>query len=159
MISQKLQAKVDAKTAKLIADAQHRKKPALPKYLVAVDMVVRRGNEILLIRRKNEPFKGLSALPGGFVEPGETVEAAASRELKEETGIDILPTRWKLVGVYSDPGRDPRGHVISVAFVAWVDRDTRARAGDDASTAEFYSDWNNFMLAFDHERIIQDALS
>src|SRR5690242_18270120 len=68
-------------------------------------------DRLLLIRRKNEPFRGAYAFPGGFVEVGETTEAAARRELKEETGIDADQPR--LIGVYSDPHRDPRHHTIS----------------------------------------------
>jgi 8-oxo-dGTP diphosphatase len=70
---------------------------------------------VLLIRRKNPPFQGQFALPGGFVDIGETTEAAALRELKEETGIDGSSPR--LIGVYSDPTRDPRGHTIGIAYL------------------------------------------
>lgn len=139
--------------------APQRTTEGLPKHLVVVDMVVRRGNSILLIRRGNEPFKGFQALPGGFVEPGEAVEKAASRELKEETGIDIAPDKWKLVGIYSAADRDPRGHVIAVAFTAWVPSHAAPAAGDDAESAMFSENWHGYPLAFDHEQIIQDALS
>ncbi len=81
---------------------------------------------MLLIRRKNAPFKGRYALPGGFMESGETAETAARRELKEETGISV--TRLRLVGVYSDPRRDPRGHAVSIAYVARVARRARKQA-------------------------------
>ena len=69
---------------------------------------------MLLIRRKHDPYAGCYALPGGFVEIGETVEAACRREAREETGIEVGELR--LVGVYSDPSRDPRGHTVSVAY-------------------------------------------
>ena len=72
--------------------------------------------KILLIQRGLEPFKGQWALPGGFVDVGETVEEAAVREMREETGLDVQLER--LVGVYSDPERDPRGHNVSVVFLA-----------------------------------------
>ena len=150
------------KTAKDYAKAKQavqRTTDGLPRHLVVVDMVVRRGNSILLIRRGNEPFKGFQALPGGFVEPGEAVEKAASRELKEETGIDIAPDKWKLVGIYSAADRDPRGHVIAVAFTAWVPSHAAPAAGDDAESAMFSENWHGYPLAFDHEQIIQDALS
>ena len=85
--------------------------------LLTTDCVVRDANSrVLLIRRKNEPFKGAYALPGGFVDIGETVEAACRREVREETGLNVDALR--LIGVYSDPGRDPRGHTVSVAYAA-----------------------------------------
>lgn len=86
----------------------------------------------MLIRRNNPPYQGCYALPGGFVEIGETVEEAAIREAWEETGLDI--NLLGLVGVYSDPARDPRGHVVSVAFLARGSG--RLQSGSDARSAE-----------------------
>jgi 8-oxo-dGTP diphosphatase len=131
-----------------------RDKPRTP--LLAVDCAVfdARGR-VLLIRRGNPPFKGCCALPGGFVEVGETVEAACRRELAEETGIRARKLR--LVGVYSDPRRDPRGHTCSVVFLARVAR-AAARAGDDAAAAEWVKDWSKVDLAFDHAAILADAV-
>jgi 8-oxo-dGTP diphosphatase len=125
---------------------------------IAVDCVVF-NNEgyLLLIRRKNEPFKGQYALPGGFVEFGETTEAAARRELYEETRLRV--GRFHLVGVYSNPKRDPRGHTISIAYVAVATRGTRARGGDDAVSAAFVPAWRTLRLAFDHNTIVRDALT
>jgi len=80
---------------------------------VAVDVVLENKGKVLLVQRALEPFAGKWALPGGFVEEGETVEQAAVREVKEETGLDI--ELEGLLGVYSDPGRDPRGHIISLS--------------------------------------------
>jgi 8-oxo-dGTP diphosphatase len=80
-----------------------------------VDIVIIRGKQVLLVKRKFEPFKGRWVVPGGFVEDSETVEEAARREALEETGVKVKLV--KLVGVYSDPKRDPRGN-ISVAFIA-----------------------------------------
>jgi len=122
---------------------------------LTVDCVVfdARGR-LLLIRRGNEPFKGLYALPGGFVDAGETVEQAALRELREETGI--VGRVEKLVGVYSDPGRDPRGPTVSVSFLV-APITTAAAAGDDAADAEFVGEWRGMALAFDHARIVADA--
>ena len=109
---------------------------------------------VLLIRRKHEPFRGSYALPGGFVDTGETVENACRRELKEETGLDVGALR--LIGVYSDPDRDPRGHTCSVAYLASVDR-TQVQAGDDAAAAEWVGDWRSQIVAFDHAKILADA--
>src|SRR5690349_1621851 len=101
--------------------------------LLAADCVVfdERGR-LLLIRRRNPPFQGQFALPGGFVGVGETVEAAAVRELKEETGLD--GTAVKLVGVYSDPKLDPRGHTVSIAFCISVPRGAEPVAATMPST-------------------------
>ncbi len=102
--------------------------------LLTVDCVVLnpRG-EVLLIERKNEPFRGHFALPGGFVDIGETVEDACRRELMEETGVKA--GKLTLVGVYSDPNRDPRGHTASVVFLTRV-RTNKTEAGDDAAGDE-----------------------
>jgi 8-oxo-dGTP diphosphatase len=131
------------------------KRPKTP--LLTVDCVVLdQEGRILLIRRNNPPFQGCYALPGGFVEIGETVEDACRREVKEETGVDISALR--LVGVYSAPDRDPRAHTCSVAFFSRV-RGAAAKAGDDAKAAEWVADWRRQRpLAFDHEKIIADAL-
>jgi 8-oxo-dGTP diphosphatase len=109
---------------------------------------------VLLIRRKHPPFQGRYALPGGFVEIGEAVEDAARRELEEETGVKA--GRLQLLGVYSDPERDPRGHTCSVVFFASAPRAT-PRAGDDAAVAEWVEDWTKVDLAFDHAGILADA--
>lgn len=123
---------------------------------LAVDCVVFDGKgRLLVIRRRNEPFRGQYALPGGYVDYGEAVEHAAARELGEETGL--VARSLSLVGVYSDPGRDPRGHVVSVAYR--VDTaDLLARAGDDAASAEFVAGWERLDLAFDHSTIVADAI-
>jgi 8-oxo-dGTP diphosphatase len=124
--------------------------------LLAVDCVVLdEGGRLLMIRRKSEPFKGYIALPGGFVEIGETVEEAARRELLEET--QIKAGKLRLVGVYSDPRRDPRGHTCSVAFLTQVEH-VEATAGDDAEAVAWVSEWRGLKLAFDHSMIIADAL-
>ena len=124
--------------------------------MLTVDCVVfDRAGRLLLIRRAKPPFKGHYALPGGFVDVGETVEAAALRELQEETGIEGKITR--LIGVYSNPRRDPRGHTVSAAFLIRP-RSTRAAAGDDAAAAEFVEGWQGEKLAFDHNQIVADAL-
>lgn len=126
------------------------KTPALTTDCVVVDA---RGR-VLLIRRGHAPFKGRYALPGGFVDVGETVEDACRRELLEETGVKVK--RLELLGVYSDPRRDPRGHTCSVAYLARVRRAT-PKAGDDAAAAEWVEDWAKADVAFDHALILRDA--
>jgi len=110
---------------------------------------------LLLIKRANPPFRGKYALPGGLVEIGETVEDAALRELHEETGIEgkIIA----LVGVYSDPKRDPRGHTVSTTFLVRP-KSTKVEGGDDAASARFVEEWQDLELAFDHNRIVADAV-
>ncbi len=112
----------------------------------------------ILIKRKNDPFKDFWALPGGFVEYGESVETAAIREAKEETSIDV--ELKDLVNVYSDPDRDPRGHTITVAFTAKGDFGKR-KADDDASDIAIFSaeKLDEIKLAFDHGKIIKECLN
>jgi 8-oxo-dGTP diphosphatase len=125
--------------------------PALTTDCVIFD----RDGRVLLIRRKHEPFKGGYALPGGFVDIGETVEEACRREVSEEVGITIGALR--LIGVYSDPKRDPRGHTVSVAYLAQMPDGTTPHAGDDAAAVEWVADWHKEKLAFDHALILADA--
>ena len=124
--------------------------PALTADCVVIDAKGR----LLLIRRGRPPFKGQYALPGGFAEIGETIEDACRRELMEETGIKA--GKLELLGVYSDPSRDPRGHTCSVAFLARAAWAT-PKAGDDAAAAEWVENWWKLELAFDHARIVSDA--
>ena len=129
-------------------------KPITP--LVAVDAVIRfKKGSIVLIRRKNPPFKGEFALPGGFVEVGETVEDACIREVYEETNIRV--TIKKLIGVFSSPNRDPRGHNISIAFLCEpLTGSEKPLAKDDAGSLEIvnFTDISSLQLAFDHKDII-----
>src|SRR5215204_7410447 len=127
--------------------------PETPKLMV--DVVIPSEKGVVLIRRANEPFKSQWALPGGFVEVGETVEEAADREATEETGLAVEVAR--LVGVYSDPERDPRGHNVSVAFIARV-LSGELSADTDASEIAVL-DPASVELAFDHSKIVGDALS
>lgn len=115
-----------------------------------VDVVVRIDGKIVLIERVNEP-KGW-ALPGGFIDYGETVEHAAVREVKEETGLDV--TLDGLLGVYSDPARDPRQHNMSVVYVGTAQGEPKG--GDDAARAEVFSLVELPPLVFDHAQIIAD---
>jgi 8-oxo-dGTP diphosphatase len=124
--------------------------------LLTVDGIVRnREGKFLLIRRKNPPFQGQWALPGGFVDVGETVEAACARELKEETGLTVVVER--LLGVYSDPKRDPRGHTVGIVFVCSC-AEENASGGDDALEARWLTVAEARPLAFDHETILEDYL-
>jgi 8-oxo-dGTP diphosphatase len=109
---------------------------------------------VLLIRRGHEPCAGKYALPGGFVKIGETVMCACRREVREETGIDVIEIT--LVGVYSNIDRDPRGHIVSVAFMTELTNETRPRVGSDATSAEWV-DMRDVDLAFDHAQILADA--
>lgn len=126
------------------------------KALLAADIVMFSpdGGEVLLIKRRWNPFKDWWALPGGHVDTNETFIEAAVREAREETGIDVSLTQ---VGVYDTPDRDPRGRVISVAYVCTVPRDVRAIAGDDAREVAWIPFSSTIALAFDHQRIIRDA--
>jgi len=123
--------------------------------LLAVDAVILFGSGIVLIKRKNPPYQGSFALPGGFVEVGETVENATKREAREETGLQI--ELLGLVGVYSDPKRDSRGHVVSVAYLAAGKGELAS--GSDAKSAEVFPLNSLPALAFDHDKIIRDALA
>jgi len=122
---------------------------------LAADGVILSGGEIVLIKRRNYPFQGKWALPGGFVDYGETVEHATVREMKEETGLEVEITR--LVGVYSDPARDPRGHAVSVVYLCKIAGGT-LKGGNDASEAKRFRLDALPDLAFDHKRVIEDAL-
>jgi len=112
--------------------------------------------KILLIQRKRPPFKNSYALPGGFVNYNEDLEKAVQRELQEETGVrDIF---LKQIGTYGKADRDPRGRVISVAFLALIHPDRKLIAATDASKAEWHSIKTLPKLAFDHRKIIDHAL-
>lgn len=130
-------------------------RPRTPE--VAVDVVIelvdRPGRPIVLIERRSPPAG--HALPGGFVDVGETVEHAARREAREETGLEVRLTR--LLGVYSDPGRDPRGHTVSIVFVGTATG--QPRAGDDAGAVLVADPARLPALAFDHARILGDYLA
>ena len=123
---------------------------------LTVDTIIHENDKIILIKRLNNPYKNYWAIPGGFVEYGEKVEDAAIREAKEETGLDIKLTR--LVGVYSDPNRDPRGHTVSIAYLAEI-VDGNLKPDSDAKDAKFIniSDIDKINLAFDHEIILKDS--
>lgn len=118
---------------------------------IIIEMVDRKDRPIILIERKNPPHGW--AIPGGFVDIGETVEQAAVREALEEVCLVVRLTC--LLGIYSDPQRDPRGHTVSAVYVA--EATGQARAADDAASLHLYN-LNNLpaSLAFDHQRILDD---
>ncbi|MBR5503604.1 MAG: NUDIX hydrolase [Methanobrevibacter sp.] len=124
---------------------------------LTVDIFIFNENrEFILIKRKNDPYKDCWALPGGFVDYGETTEHAAVREAKEETSIDV--ELIKLFNVYSEPDRDPRRHTVSVFYLAHGDMND-AKADDDAKDIGIYSfdDLDNLDLAFDHRMILNQV--
>ena len=113
-------------------------------------------DEVVLVRRKYPPFKGFWALPGGFVEYGETVEEAVKREILEETSLKVEII--SLVGVYSDPNRDPRGHIVTIVFKCRaLTKHLEAKTDADLVKAFKISDLKNLNLAFDHGKILKDA--
>jgi len=143
---------------------KHRSVPVTP--LLTVDTVIVYNKKIVLIKRKNPPFQGHFALPGGFVEVGETVETAAVREAKEETGLDVtIANPEQPLCVHADPNRDPRVHAISVAFVARGSGVLRAGQFDDARNPRLYTlpEVRQLIeldkLAFDHGSILEKYLA
>ena len=126
---------------------------------ITVDSVVLSNTnnsfKVLLIKRKKDPFKDQWALPGGFIEEGEDLEQAAMRELLEETGVKI--ESMEQIRAFGKPGRDPRGRMISIAFLSRIFSEETLKPGDDAKDAAWF-DLNELPeLAFDHEEIIAAA--
>ena len=132
-----------------------------PRPMLTADCVVTNDrNEILLVRRGNDPFKGCWALPGGFMEMDETIEHCAVRELEEETGLHIPEQDLKLIGVYSAPGRDPRGRTVTAAYAVsgkWKAESGKPVAGDDAAEVRWWPLNALPPLAFDHAEIVSDG--
>lgn len=132
-----------------------------PRPSVAADCIVfawaTNEIQVLLIQRKSEPFKGRWAIPGGFVEEDETCDHAAIRELKEETGLIV--NEIELVGIYSDPNRDPRQRVISSCYSTLIKKpETQVLGADDAEMADWFPIDHLPDLAFDHSHILVDAI-
>ncbi|AZK94855.1 MULTISPECIES: NUDIX domain-containing protein [Streptomyces] len=121
--------------------------------VVAIDPAER----VLLIERGWDPFEGCWALPGGHVDPGETSQDAAARELVEETGVSVAVAGLRQVGVWDQPDRDPRGRYVTIAYLATVPEGTTAQAGDDARAARWWPLDALPPLAFDHADIIRAA--
>ena len=137
---------------------------AFPPVAVTVDLVVLtlRGGElhVLLVERGEEPFRGHLALPGGFVRPDETLDAAAVRELAEETGLRDVPGHLEQLRSYGDPARDPRMRVVSVAYLALAPDLPEPAAGTDAADARWVpvARASGGRLAFDHRAILADGV-
>lgn len=137
---------------------------AFPAVAVTVDLVVLtlRGGElhVLLVERGEEPFRGRLALPGGFVRPDETLDAAAVRELAEETGLRDVPGHLEQLRSYGDPARDPRMRVVSVAYLALAPDLPEPAAGTDAADARWVpvARASGSPLAFDHRAILADGV-
>ena len=129
-------------------------------HLVTVDILVFRAtserHELLCIQRTHAPFEGHWALPGGFVDADESLDAAAARELREETGLDALPLRQ--LGAFGDPDRDPRGRSITIAYYALLTSEQQVRAEDDAAVARWFSLDDLPEMAFDHHEIVRSAV-
>ena len=124
---------------------------------LSVDCVIFRADEVLLIERGGDPFKGQWALPGGFHDVGESLREAANRELVEETGLERIVL--KQIGAFGNPDRDPREHVVSVAFWGEAEPGAIASAGDDARKAEWWPLDELPTLAFDHLEILAAGLA
>lgn len=132
----------------------------MARHLVSVtaDIVVMSGGSILTIKRKNPPFKNRWALPGGFVDKGETFLEAAIRELKEETGVVVKPWQMKRLTVRDDPDRDERGRVISQPFSVFLSNRPLVEPSDDAIDFHWW-EMRNSGLAFDHDLIVREAIN
>lgn len=138
-----------------------------PVVMLAVDLVIltlrKSSLHALLVERGIEPYRGALALPGGFLQhAGEDLTAAAHRELSEEADMDVASLRLEHLGVYGDPGRDPRGRVVSVAYLAIAPSLPEPTAGTDAASAQWHrADQvlsGDLELAFDHRRIVADGV-
>ncbi len=133
----------------------------ISKIFVTVDCVVLQTDgtdfQLLLIQRKNEPYKDYWALPGGFVDENEDLEVAAARELYEETTVKA--TDLLQIGAFGKPFRDPRSHVVSVAYYTLLKEKVQAKANDDAKEVGWFSIKELPLLAFDHQEIIECALN
>ena len=128
---------------------------------LATDSIVTKGDNILLITRGRDPFKGMHAFPGGFVDYGEDPEDACLRELKEECDVDGQG-KPELICVAGAPSRDPRKHVVSIVYNVDIDPEAKVNAGDDAATAKWYNIYevrDNFQMAFDHKDILNTFMT
>jgi len=122
-----------------------------------VDIIIEKDDKVVLIRRRNEPFKGKLAIPGGFVNEGELIEDRAVQEAKEETSLGV--ELKEILGVYSIPDRDPRGHLMTTVFIA-KPISGRVKGGDDAIEASWFKLTEKILneVSFDHKKILRDYL-
>lgn len=121
---------------------------------LTVDAVITDAHgRVLVMERGTEPFRGSWVLPGGYVDPGETVEQACIREVREELGLDVMLTG--LIGIYSEPGRDPRGSVVSIAYRAEVVGGTLTVTAE-ARAHRWLEPDEDVPMGFDHARILAD---
>jgi 8-oxo-dGTP diphosphatase len=135
--------------------------PDYPKPSVTVDTIifalVNKEIKVLLIKRKYPPFAGKWAIPGGFVEVNEALSTAANRELEEETGLKNVSL--KQFYTYGDPGRDPRGHTITITYNTFLHEIPKGISGaDDADEANWFSIETLPELAFDHDKVLDEAI-
>ncbi|APU15444.1 MULTISPECIES: NUDIX hydrolase [Actinoalloteichus] len=139
----------------------------IPSIAIAVDLAVFTVMDgmfqIMLVERGVEPYRGLPALPGGFLhDAGESLDAAAARELAEETGLDASRLHWEQLGTYGEPDRDPRQRVVTVCYLAFVVGTATPQAGGDARAASWVPTSTilkgDTQLAFDHRQIIDAAV-
>ena len=134
-----------------------------PRPMLTADcMVTNPRGEVLLVRRGNDPYKGCWALPGGFMEMDETIEHCAVRELEEETHLKVSEKDIQLIGIYSAPGRDPRGRTVTAAYALSLSHSATqslsAVAGDDAAEVRWWPLNALPSLAFDHAQIISNHI-
>ena len=124
-----------------------------------VDTIIDNESKVLFVKRNKEPFVGKMVFPGGFMKKGETAEDAAKREVKEETSLDIELN--DILGVYSDPTRDPRGHIMSTVFIGTLSPNSNIKepvSGDGVTSTKWIS-LDNFEqedFGFDHKKILKD---
>jgi 8-oxo-dGTP diphosphatase len=133
-------------------------RPAVTVDVAAFRVSADRRLEVLLIQRGKEPCLGSWALPGGHVEHNEDLAPAASREFNEETGLYVPHNRLRQVGAFGAPGRDSRGHYITIAYTTWLSMDDEPTAGDDAAKAQWFDIYRLPALAFDHALVIDEGL-
>ena len=126
-----------------------------------VDTIIDKNSKVLFIKRVKEPFEGKMVFPGGFIKIGETAEDAAIREVMEETSLEVDLDH--ILGVYSDPNRDPRGHIMSTVFIGKISTNSQNKepiAGDGASSIKWVDieDMDQEDFGFDHKNILKDYL-
>lgn len=125
---------------------------------LAADTILIADNQVLLIKRKNDPFKGMWAFPGGFVDEGEDLHDAAARELLEETKVEVDAQKLTQVGAFGKPGRDPRFQTVSVVYSIKMNIRPVAKAADDAAEIGWFSLDHLPEMAFDHRMILDKFL-